>query len=152
MSVLSATIGLAVTSFSAASPVTVPNPCTLVSAATVAATVGLTGVTLTGKSSERPDGPVKQSVCSYTHGSTLIQILVAPHQPSGGSSGPPGMKTGAARGLGTGAVNFYDTSPQYAFANISFTKAGLDGGARDTGTLPDSKILALARLVYKALG
>ena len=50
--------------------------------------MGLKGVTLTGKLSTRPDGGVKQSVCTYTHGKTTIQIDLAPHQPSLGPDRP----------------------------------------------------------------
>jgi len=41
-----------------------PDPCSLVPGGTVAATLGLKGVTLAGKLSTRADGAVKQSVCT----------------------------------------------------------------------------------------
>jgi hypothetical protein len=129
----------------------VPNPCALVPAATVASTVGLKGVMLKGKLSTRPDNGVKQSLCTYKHGSTAIEILVAPHQQSGGSGGPPGMKHVKVSGLGASATDFYDTNPKFAFANVAFTKGELDAGAYASGVIANAKIVALARVVYKAL-
>ena len=135
----------------AALAATVPNPCKLLSPATIASTVGLKGVTLTGILSTRPDGAVKQSLCTFTHGTTKIEIMVAPHQPSGGSGGPPGMHKLLPSGLGSGATDYYDTTPPYTFANVSFTKGNLDATAYDSGTLPNDLVVELARLVYKAL-
>ena len=128
----------------------VPNPCTLVSPAVVSSTVGLSS-TLSGKLSTRPDGKVKQSLCTFTHGAATLEIVVAPHQPSGGYGGPPGMVMTHPSGLGTGATFAYGTNPRFLFANASFTKGSLDGGVYDNGKLPTADILSLAKIVYKAL-
>lgn len=135
-----------------ASATAVPNPCTIVPVATVASTLGLTGVSLKGKLSTRPDGRVRQSLCTFTHAATKIEILIAPHQPVGGSGGGlPGMVTATPSGLGSAAHDYYDTEPKYAFANVEFTKGSFDAGAYDSGPIPNSDMVALARLVYTAL-
>lgn len=134
-----------------ASAATVPNPCKLVAPVTIASTLGLKDVTLKGTLSTRPDGAVKQSLCTFTQGTTKIEIMVAPHQTSGGSGGPPGMKKLLPSGLGSAATDYYDTTPPYTFANVSFTKADIDASAYDSGTLPNNLVVNLARLVYKAL-
>jgi hypothetical protein len=136
---------------SAASAATVPNPCKIVPAGTVVSAVGLKGVSLEGKISTRPDGLAKQTLCTFKHGAALLEIYVAPHQQSGGSGGPPGMVIAKPSGLGSGATFAYDVNPKYAFANASFTKGALDAGVWDNGKFPSADILALARLVYKAL-
>jgi hypothetical protein len=130
---------------------TVPDPCTLVPGGTVATTVGLKGVTLVGKVSTRPDNAVKQTLCTFTRGAAKLEILVAPHQPSGGFGGPPGMVVTKPAGLGTGAMFVYDLNPQYAFASASFTKGAIDGGVWDNGKFPHADVLALAHQVYAAL-
>ena len=81
----------------------------------------------------------------------MLEIMIAPHQTSGGSGGPPGMVIQKPSGLGTGATFAYDTNPKYEFANASFTKGGFDAGVWDNGKYPNADILSLARLVYKAL-
>jgi hypothetical protein len=129
----------------------VSNPCKVIPARTVAATVGLEGVALHGKLTTRPDGKVKQSVCTYTHGDVTLQIDLAPHQPIGGSGGlPPGTKSSTPSGLGGGRF-FSNTSPASAFASASFTKGALDGFVYSNGKLRPSRVLALARLVYTSL-
>jgi hypothetical protein len=136
----------------AASGATVPNPCTLVSASAVASSLGLEGAPLTGVLSKRADGPVKQSLCTYTHGTTKIQVQVAPHIPSGGSGGGvPGMKETTPAGLGSTAHEFYDTNPKFAFTNVQFTKGSFDAGVYDSGTIPNARIVALAKILYKSL-
>ncbi len=135
-----------------ASAATVPNPCQLVSVATVASTIGLKGVPLAGKLSTRPDGRVTQSLCTFSHGGTTIEILIAPHQTSGGSGGgAPGMQTAKPSGLGSAASDYYDARLQYAFANVEFTKGAFDAGAYDHGTISNDRMVALARLLYNAL-
>jgi hypothetical protein len=146
-----AAIAAAVVASGAAGAAT-PNPCSLVPGATVASTLGLKGVTLSGKLSTRPDGKVKQSVCTYTNGKTSVQIDVAPHQPSGGSGGPPGMVRGVVSGLGPGAMFFYGTNPHFLFASVSFTKGGYDVGVYNNGTVPHQDVPLLAKLVYAAIG
>jgi len=146
-----AAVVAAVAAVAGASGAATPNPCTLVPAGTVASTVGLKGVTLTGKLSTRADGAVKQSVCTYAHGKATIQIDVAPHQTSGGSGGPPGMVKGTVTGLGTGATFFYGTNPKFLFATVSFTKGGFDASVYNNGTVPHEDVPTLAKLVYKAL-
>ena len=129
----------------------VPNPCTVVASGTVATTMGLKGVTLSGKLTTRPDGRVKQSVCTYTVGKNTIQIDLAPHQQSGGSGGPPGMVLLKLTGLGPGATYAYDTNPKFEFASVSFTKGAIDAGIYENGSLPRADVPALARILYKAL-
>jgi hypothetical protein len=129
----------------------VPNPCTIVPSGTVASTVGLKGVSLVGKLSTRPDGAVKQSLCTFSRDGATLEILIAPHQPSGGSGGPPGMVMTKPSGLGAGATFAYDTNPKYLFANASFTKGSIDAGVWDNGKFPHGDVLELARKVYAAL-
>jgi hypothetical protein len=129
----------------------VPNPCTIIRAATIATTVGLKAVTLMGKLSTRADGKVHQTLCTYLHATTTITIILTPHQPSGGSGGPPGMKKVAVSGLGSTATDYYDTNPRYIFANVSFTKAGIDATALANGPLANEAMVALAHVLYKAL-
>ncbi len=130
----------------------VPNPCTIVSVSAVSSAAGLKGVVLHGSRSTRPDGAVKQSICTFKHGPATLEIYIAPHQPSGGSGGPPGMVLTRPAGLGSGASFAYDLNPKFQFANVSFTKSGFDAGVWDNGKYPSGDVLALARLVYKALG
>ena len=54
-------------------------------------------------------------------------------------------------GFGAGATFAYDTNPKYAFANMSFTKGGFDAGVYSNGKYPNADILALGRLMYKAI-
>jgi hypothetical protein len=129
----------------------VPNPCKLLPGSTIAAAVGLKGTALSGKLSKRPDGATKQTLCTFTHGAAKLQIYVAPHQASGGSGGPPGMVVTKPAGLGAGATFAYDVNPKFAFANVFFTKHGLDAGVWDNGKFPKGKILSLGRKVYAAL-
>jgi hypothetical protein len=148
-----ASAALAVATFAAlaqgAAPV--PNPCVLVSADTVGSTLGLK-TTAAGKVSTRPDGSVKQSVCTYQDGATMIQLALSPHQQSGGSGGGvPGMKHATPSGLGPAASDFYDTEAKFAFANVDFTKGAIDVVVYDKGAIPNAHMVALARTVYKAL-
>jgi hypothetical protein len=124
-----------------------PNPCTLVPIGTLGSTVGLTSP---GKLSTRPDGRVKQTLCTFTKGATMLEIYVALHQPSGGSGGPPGMVISRPAGIGGGTFAT-DSNPKFAFANAFFTKGKLDAGVWDNGKVPAAKVLALARIVYKDL-
>jgi hypothetical protein len=133
----------------AASAAPVPNPCTIVSGSAIAPLFG--GKAIAGTRSTRPDGAVKQSVCTFTQGAVKLQILVSPHQPSGGFGGPPGMVVTKPPGLGQGATFAYDTNPKYQFANATFTKGGFDGGVWDNGKLPNAAVLKLAKSVYAAL-
>lgn len=61
------------------------------------------------------------------------------------------MKELRPSGLGAGATDYYDTTPPYLFANVSFTKGGFDASAYDSGTIANERIVALAHVVYKAL-
>ena len=140
-----------VAAVTAAGAASVPNPCTLVPAATLSSAVGLKGVVLKGKVSTRPDGAAKQTLCTFKHGAAVLEIYIAPHQPSGGSGGPPGMVITKPAGLGVGATFAYDQNPKYEFANAAFTKGGFDAGVWDNGKLPAAEILGLARIVYKLL-
>lgn len=133
----------------AASAAPVPNPCTIVSASAIAPLFG--GKAIVGARSTRPDGAVKQSLCTFTQGAVKLQILVSPHQPSGGFGGPPGMVVTKPAGLGVGATFAYDTNPKYQFANATFTKGALDAGVWDNGKLPNAAVLKLAKSVYAAL-
>jgi hypothetical protein len=131
---------------------TVPNPCTVVSTATIASTLGVKGTVASGKLTTRPDGKVKQDVCTFSVAGTNLQIDDAPHQPVGGyGGGAPGMKSVTPTGLGSAARFFYDTKSGFTFSNVSFTKGNIDAGVYDSGSLPHGRVLALARLVYNAL-
>ena len=134
-----------------ASAATVPNPCTILPGSTISGTVGLKGVTLQGKVSTRPDGPVKQSLCTFKHAGATLEIMIAPHEASGGSGGPPGMVITKPSGLGTGATFVHDENPAYTFANAYFTKGNFDAGVWDNGKLPNADILTLARKLYAQL-
>ncbi len=125
----------------------VPDPCTLVPAAKVLST---TGVKVAGKLSTRPDGPVKQSLCTFKQGDIQLQIGLAPHQVSGGFGGPPGMVIAHPSGIGGGTFA-YGTNAKFLFANASFTKSNLDVDVYDNGKLPRDKVLALARIVFASL-
>jgi hypothetical protein len=57
-------LALAITLTTGASAAKVPDPCTLVSAATVSSAVGDKGAMLVGRLSTRAGGPVKQSLCT----------------------------------------------------------------------------------------
>ena len=133
----------------AAAPV--PNPCSILPASTISSAVGLEGVSLTGALSTRPDGPVRQSLCTYKHGAAELEIFIGPHVQSGGSGGPPGWVNKKPSGLGPDGGFAYDLNPKYLFANAYFTKGGFDGGVWDNGKLPNASILSLARKVYAAL-
>jgi hypothetical protein len=131
---------------------TVPSPCTLVSTATIASTLGVKGTVASGKLTTRPDGKVKQDVCTFTVAGTQLQIDAAPHEPVGGSGGgAPGMKSVTPTGLGSAAEFFYDTRSGFQFASVSFTKGNIDAGVYEHGTLAHERVLALAKLVYNAL-
>ena len=129
----------------------VPNPCKVVPFSTISTSVGLQGASLVGKLSTRPDGTLKQTLCTFKHDAAALEIYVAPHQQSGGSGGPPGMVLSKPTGLGAGATFAYDQDPKYEFANASFTKGAFDAGVWDNGKFPAADVLALARIVYKAL-
>src|SRR5438132_4050242 len=73
------------------SAATVPNPCNIVPTSVISSSVGFSGAALKGKVSTRPDGMFKQTLCTFTKGGAKLEIYIAPHQPSGGSGGPPGM-------------------------------------------------------------
>lgn len=133
-----------------AAPV-VPNPCTLVPGSKIASSVGLSGMTLTGVKTTRPDGAVKQSLCTFKHGKAVLEIYISPHQVPGGSGGPPGMVFSKPSGLGAGATFVYDLNPKYEFANAYFTKGSFDAGVWDNGSFPKGDVLALAHTVYAAL-
>jgi hypothetical protein len=136
---------------SGASAATVPNPCTLLAASEVNATVGVKGATLVGKLSTRPDNLVKLTICTYTRGAATLQIEIAPHQTSGGYGGPPGMVITHPSGFGAGDIFASDTNPKFPFANMSFTKGSFDAGVYSNGKYPKAEILALSRKVYAAL-
>ena len=106
---------------------------------------------MTGKLSTRPDGKVKQTLCTYTNGAATLEIGVSPHVPSGGSGGPPGMVLTHPSGLGTGATFAYGTNPKYKFATALFTKGNIDALVYSNGTYANAGIVALAHLVYAAL-
>ena len=127
----------------------VPNPCTIVSSSAIAPLFG--GTEPPGKRSTRPSGAVKQSLCTFSRGGAVLEIYIGPHQPSGGSGGPPGMVVTKPAGLGHGATFAYDLNPKYAFANAYFTKGAFDAGVWDNGKLRKGDVLSLARAVYAAL-
>jgi hypothetical protein len=134
-----------------ASAAKVPNPCSLVPASEVTATMGVKGATLVGKLSTRPDGAVKQTLCTYTRGAATLEIQIAPHQTSGGYGGPPGMVITHPSGFGAGDTFAYGTNPKFLFANMSFTKGGFDAGVYDNGKYANADVLALAHKVYAAI-
>jgi hypothetical protein len=148
---LAVALGAAGSAIAAPAVANVPNPCTILALPVVSSTVGLGGVTLHGVRSTRPDGRLTQALCTFTHGTAKLEIYVAPHQPSGGSGGPPGMVITKPSGLGVGATFAYDANPHFSFANAFFSKGAFDAGVWDNGKLPNGDILALARSVYKAL-
>jgi hypothetical protein len=127
----------------------VPNPCTIVPGSAIAPLFG--GTAPTGKRSTRPDGLLKQSLCTFSRAGAKLQIYVSPHQASGGSGGPPGTVVTKPTGLGPAATFAYDLNPKYEFANAYFTKGAFDAGVWNNGKLPKGDILSLARRVYAAL-
>jgi hypothetical protein len=133
----------------AADAAAVPNPCAIVPGSAIAPLFG--GSAPTGKRSTRPDGAVKQSLCTFTRAGAELQIYVSPHQASGGSGGPPGMVITKPAGLGPAATFVYDLNPKYEFANAYFTKGAFDAGVWNNGKLPKGDILSLAKQVYAAL-
>ena len=129
-----------------------PNPCKLVPAATVASTLKLKGPAPNGTLTTRTDGPVKQDVCTFAIAGKQLQIDVAPHHGLGGSAGGvPGIKSAKPSGLGAGATMFYDTNPSFMFATVTFTRGTIDAVVYDNGKVESGDVLALARIVYKAL-
>jgi hypothetical protein len=128
----------------------VPNPCTLVPSAAIASAFGGTAAP-SGARSTRPDGKVSQTLCTFSKGDAKLQIMIAPHQVSGGSGGAPGMVVTHPSRLGSSGAFYYDTNPHFAFGNVSFTKAGLDVSVYDNGKLANAAMLALGRKVYAAI-
>ena len=129
----------------------VPNPCRVVPGATISTAFGSKGASIAGVTTTRPDGAVKQSVCTFNHAGDVLTIYLSPHQPVNGSGGPPGMVLTKPAGLGTGASFAYDLNPAFRFTNITFTRGALDAGVHDNGKLPHQNMLALAKAIYSAL-
>jgi len=131
---------------------TVPNPCTVVSTATIASTLGFKGTVAGGKFSTQGAGKYKQGVCTFRVGSASVKIEDAPHVASGGSGGgAPGMKVSTVTGFGGETRFYYDTRPGFMFASLGFTKGNIDAGVYENGNIAPDRVLALARLVYNTL-
>jgi hypothetical protein len=146
---LLAVAGLGSVLLGGASAATVPNPCMLVPSSAIATAFG--GTAPAGVKSTRPDGKGTQTLCSFTKGVAKLQIIVAPHQASGGSGGVPGMVKTEPKGFGPGAEYVYDTNPHFTFASLDFTKAGLDVEVYGNGKLSNSAMIALGHKVYTAI-
>jgi hypothetical protein len=146
-------LGLLAVPVAVGRPAALPNPCTLLPAAPIAAALKLpAGAHPVGKLELLGNKPLAYKFCVYTRGTARLQIEVAPKAfGSGGSGGAPGMVTSTPTGFGPHAHAYSDANPKYAFSSITFIKGSYWGSVWANGKVQSAQVLALAHLLYAKL-
>jgi len=132
---------------------TLPNPCTAISATKLSAAFGLpAGSTVTGSLKSQTNNGMPYMICTFSHGAAKLQVEVAPKAfGEGGFGGPPGMVISTPPGFGAKARLITDTNPKFAFSSLSFFKGAFWGEVWTNGKVSAGQVTALAHLLYTKL-
>lgn len=130
-----------------------PNPCTVLPAASINTTLALPASThAAGKLKSAVANGIPYKTCNYAVSGKTLFVEVAPAAfGNGGFGGPPGMVVKKATGFGPKGRLIVDANPLYAFATLSFVKDGYWGEISANGKTPTARVLSLAHELYAKL-
>jgi hypothetical protein len=126
---------------------TTPNPCQIISSATIQAALGAAP---TGKLKTERQSGANLSVCTYQQGSSKLEISIGPAIIADGGFGGPATVSKSDSSFGSDGHLAYDITAPNIYATVRFVKGAYYASVW-SNTVSADKVETVATTLYKKL-